>query len=178
MNNAETKNLTNVPDVKVHDEFISYLNNLGGTFSLEEAAFKLDMNSEQIKKEITDNKLISVSINGEEKVPAFQIKKFKKLNNLEDILSLMTNMESREKVLFLAEPAKYLKGKSPVEILTKFDTPKNIEKVKKAARMEVEAHCYVKEGKPSNLKGLKEWAKNLRNRQHLPMPISSQLKFS
>lgn len=175
MNNAETKNLTNVTDLKVHDEFISYLSNLGGTFSLEEAAFKLDMTPEQLKQEISQDKLISVLINGEEKIPAFQVKNFKKLNHLEDVLLLLTNMDPREKIIFLAEPAKYLKGKSPIQIFTKYDTPKNIEKIKKAANVEVEAHSYVQEGKPSNLKGIKDWAKNLRSRQSLPMPISSHL---
>lgn len=175
MNNAETKNLTNVTDLKVHDEFISYLSNLGGAFSLQEAAFKLDMTPEQLKQEISENKLVSVLINGEEKVPAFQVKNFKKLNHLEDVLLLLTNMDAREKIIFLAEPAKYLKGKSPIEVFYKYDTAKNLEKIRKAARMEVEAHSYVHEGKPSNLKGIKEWAKNLRNRQHLPMPISCHL---
>jgi len=175
MNNAETKNLTNVTDLKVHDEFISYLSNLGGTFSLQEAALKLDMTPEQLRQEISMGKLISISINGEEKVPAFQVKSFKKLNHLEDVLLMLTNMDAREKIIFLAEPAKYLKGKSPIQIFNKYDTPKNIEKIKKAANLEVEAHSYVKEGKPSNLKGIKEWAKSLRSRQSLPMPISSHL---
>lgn len=175
MNSPETKDLTNVKDLESHDMLITYLNNIGGCFTIEDAVNKLGMSEEEIKADIEKGTLIGMEINGEMKIPAFQIHSFKKLEGLEDILLSLGNMENKDKILFLNEPAKYLKGKTPAYVLKKQKSVKDIEKVKKATLLEKEAHEFIKEGKPSAIKGLKEWSKDLQNKSILPTPLTSRL---
>lgn len=173
--NIETKDLTNVKNVELHDKIISYVNNIGGSFGIEEVASKLKISVESVQEDIDKGTLIALDINGETKIPAFQIHSFKKLEGLEEILLSLKNLNNQEKLLFLNEPAKYLKNKTPAYVLRKQKSVKEIEKIKKAASMEKEAHRFLKEGQPSGIIGLEAWEVSTAENEKLPIPVTSRI---
>lgn len=111
------------------NDILISIDSMGGVFNLEETALKLNITTEQVNKDIKDGKLIAFEQDGELKIPSFQIKNFRKMDNLEKVLSNMKGKTFENKIDFLTRPQKMLSDRTPFYILKKKTSQKEIDKV-------------------------------------------------
>lgn len=111
------------------EEILISINAMGGFFDIDEVALKLNLPVNKVEKEIYEGTLIAFEKDGKIKVPSFQIKNFKKLDHLEDLLLNMKDKSLEKKIDFLISPQKTLSNRTPFYVLKKKTSPKDIEKV-------------------------------------------------